>query len=127
MFLDTSVLIDLVFVKDKAVEDYLRKVDEKGDSLYFSVIQVGEFADWCHSKGKDPTPTISLLEKMCYFTNLTEDLCLEGSRIKHEQRRAGKKRFSLIDGCIVASAKNIGEELLTRDRDFEGLENVIVL
>lgn len=125
MFLDMSILIDL-FRKDAAATSYMKKVVER-EPLYSSIIQVGELADWCYSNDLDPTTALSRLRKMCYFTNLTEDICLEGSRIKREQRKAGKNKFSLIDGLIASSAASFEQKLLTNDRDFEGLENVIVL
>ncbi|MBU2559845.1 PIN domain-containing protein [archaeon] len=125
MFLDTSILIDLIR-KDAAVAGYMKKVVER-EPLYSSIIQVGEVADWCYLNDLDPTTALSWLGKMCYFTDLTEDICLEGSRIKQKQRKAGKNKFSLIDGFIASSAASSEQKLLTKDRDFDGLENVIVL
>ena len=125
MFLDTSILIDLIR-KDAAVTSYMKKVVER-EPLYSSIIQVGEFADWCYSNDLDPTTALSWLGKLCHFTNLTEDICLEGSRIKREQRKAGKNKFSLIDGLIASSAASFEQKLLTKDSDFDSLENVTVL
>lgn len=125
MFLDTSVLIEILAGSDEVVT-FVEKVAEK-EHLMFSVVQVGELADWCYSNKFDPSTVLNKLKNLATVVGITEDICLDGSRIKHKQRRAGKFKFSLIDGLIVASAISFEQKLLTKDGDFEGLENVVIL
>jgi predicted nucleic acid-binding protein len=64
---------------------------------------------------------------MATVTGITESICLEGSKIKQEQRKAGKNKFSLVDGFIIASAMSFEQKLLTTDLDFAGLNAVKIL
>jgi predicted nucleic acid-binding protein len=124
MFLDTTVLVDILR-GDQKVTDYIEKLAEK-EQLLFSIVSMGELADWSYSNKLDPNIVVSNVKSAAIVVNISEKICLEGSKIKQIQRRAGKVKFSLIDGLIAASAINIDETLLTRDRDFEGLEKVII-
>ncbi len=125
MFLDTTVIVEILR-GNAGVIDYVEKIAEK-EPLMFSVVQVGELADWCYSNDFDPSKILDEVKDMATVVGVTEEICLEGSRIKHEQRKAGKNRFSLIDGFIASSAMSLEQKLLTKDGDFQGLENVIVL
>ncbi|MEE8167341.1 MAG: PIN domain-containing protein [Candidatus Hydrothermarchaeales archaeon] len=125
MFLDTTVLVEIL-KGNGAVVSYVENVAER-EPLVFSIVQVGELADWCYSNNFDPSKILDEVKSMATVAGITERICLEGSRIKHEQRKAGKSNFSLIDGFIAASAMGFEQKLLTNDGDFEGLENAIIL
>ncbi len=125
MFLDTTILVEILRGNQKIVE-YVEEVAEK-EPLLFSVVQIGELADWCHLNGIEPLSVLRDVKSIATPVGVTESICLKGSKIKKEQRDAGKRKFSLIDGIIAASAIDLEQKLLTLDRDFEGLENVIIL
>jgi predicted nucleic acid-binding protein len=125
MFLDTTILVEILR-GNREVVDYVEKVAEK-EPLFFSVVQIGELADWCHLNNLDPLKVLQDIKEIATPVEITESICLEGSKIKKEQREVGKKKFSLIGGIIAASAINLEQKLLTLDRDFEALENVVIL
>jgi predicted nucleic acid-binding protein len=125
MFLDTTVLVEIL-KGDEEVVSYVENVAER-EPLMFSIVQVGELADWCYSNNLDPSKVLNEVRGMATVVGITESVCLEGSKIKQGQRKAGKGNFSLIDGFIVASAMSFEQKLLTKDGDFEGLENAIIL
>ncbi|MFQ6136691.1 MAG: PIN domain-containing protein [Candidatus Hydrothermarchaeales archaeon] len=124
MFLDTTILVE-VLKGNKKVLDYVENVAEK-EPLLFSVVQVGELADWCYNNKLDPAKVLEEVKSTATVTGITEGMCIEGSKIKNEQRKAGKNKFSLLDGFIIASANNFEQKLLTTDPDFEGLDNVTI-
>jgi predicted nucleic acid-binding protein len=125
MFLDTTILVEILKGNRKVV-DYLENVAEK-EPLLFSIVQVGELADWCYANKLDPVKILKEVKSIATVTGITESICLEGSKIKQEQRKAGKNRFSLVDGFIIASAISFEQMLLTTDLDFEGLNTVTIL
>jgi len=125
MFLDTTVLVE-VLRGNAEIVSYVERAAEK-ESLLFSIVQVGELADWSHHNGLDPSAVLDEVRAMATMVNINERICIEGSKIKQAQRQAGKKKFSLMDGLIAASARSLEQRLLTTDRDFEGLEDVAVL
>ena len=79
------------------------------------------------ANGLDPLDVIDTAKKAASAVDLTEEICLSASRTKRKQRKRGKGKFSLIDGIIAATAASIDQKLLTRDRDFDGLENAIII
>lgn len=125
MFLDTTILVEILRGNQKVI-NYVERVAEK-EPLLFSVVQIGELADWCHLNNLDPLKVLQDVKNIATPVGITESICLEGSKIKKEQRKAGRGKFSLIDGIIAASAISLEQKLLTLDRDFEGLENVVLL
>ncbi|MFQ5815489.1 MAG: type II toxin-antitoxin system VapC family toxin [Candidatus Hydrothermarchaeaceae archaeon] len=125
MFLDTTVIVEIL----RGNEEVSARVEEAAgeEPLMFSMVQIGELADWCHINELDPTKVLKEVKAMATVVGITEGICLEGSRIKRTQRKTGKTSFSLLDGMIASSAMAFEQELLTSDGDFEGLENTIVL
>ena len=125
MFLDTTIIVEILKGNTKVV-DYVENAAEK-DPLLFSIVQVGELADWCYSNNLDPSKILNEVKSTATVTGITENICLEASKIKQTQRKAGKNKFSLIDGLIIASAISFEQTLLTTDLDFEGLDAVKIL
>lgn len=127
MFIDTNILISL-FIGDRR-EDIVKEIiaHVRGKPLYCSILQLSEIADWCIKENVSITEALSYIKRVTQITELNEDICIEGAKIKHARRTAGYKDFPLIDGLIAASAKSIGQELLTIDKDLEGMPGVIFI
>ncbi|GBE18600.1 tRNA(fMet)-specific endonuclease VapC [archaeon BMS3Abin16] len=125
MLLDTSIIVDLL-KGDERIVGLLKKEAQK-EPFFLSLIQLGELADWALANGLDPLDVIDTAKKAASAIDLTEEICFSASRTKRKQRKSGKNKFSLIDGIIAATAASIDQKLLTRDRDFDGLENAIII
>ncbi len=124
MLLDTSTLIS-IFTSKKTAERILKEV---GDSqLYVSQVQLAELADWATKFGAPATERIEAVEQMASVAPLTKEICLEAAEIKLSRRKKGHARFGIIDGIILATARSLGQSLLTFDTDFVGEEDCIVL
>ena len=127
MFVDTSIIIEIFrserdSERFKEIYRYL-----ENEVLFISLIQIGEISDWCLKNGINPEERVLKIEEMCTIVPLKEEICLEASKIKYEMRSAGVKKFSLTDGIILASARYMGEKLLTADKDFRKAEDAIIL
>jgi len=125
MFLDTTILIEILRGSRKVI-DYVEHA-AKNEALLFSIVQIGELSDWSYSNNLDPSKVLNEIKNMATAVSVSETICLEGSRIKQERKKSGKSKFGLIDGIIAASAMSFDQKLLTKDRDFEGLENVAII
>jgi len=127
MFIDTSILIEIICrdEEDELVLDILGLIKDR--HLFISEIQIGEISDWCLKFGLDPFETIDSIKEWIKPVELTDRICIMGSILKMGFRRKGSKKFSLIDGIILASARSMDLKLLTLDNDFFGNEDVIVL
>ncbi len=127
MFLDTTVLIDMFLHdrEDKLLQEILHRIE--GEELYISMIQVGEVGDWCRRNDVEPLSVMGDVEEFVIIMPIFNELCNDGSELKHEMRQKGASKFSLTDGIILASARSIGQKVLTRDKDFGLAEDAILL
>ena len=91
------------------------------------VVQLAELADWCIVNNIPVKERIGEVKKLANIIPLDEDICLEGSKIKHERRKKGFESFGLLDGLLLAAARSVGERVLTFDRDFAEEEDCLVL
>ena len=124
MLLDTSALV-ATFTSKKAAE----RIDkEVGDAqLYVSQVQLAELADWATRSGAPAAERVEAVEQMASVAPLTRGVCLEAAAIKLTKRREGVSSFGIIDGIVLATARSLGQKLLTLDTDFAGEEDCLVL
>ncbi len=127
MFLDTNIIIDM-FRFGKGTERF-RKIFKQieDEALFISIIQIGEIADWSLANEIDPSEPIKYLKEMVNIVPLSEDICIQGSKIKYDMRKEGAAKFSLADGLILSSARFVKQVLLTMDEDFKKVKDVIIL
>ncbi len=119
MFLDTSIIIEIFLSGDK--EKAFLEIFEatRDEPAFISVIQPGGISDWCIRNDIDPEGTVNRIKQAVNMTHLSERICIEGSRVKSEMRMNGERKFSLMEGMILASARSIDQKLLTKDKDFK--------
>jgi len=127
MFLDTSVIVELMRGgKDcPRTEKILGYIEN--ELLFISVIQLGEINDWGIANCSDAATRISQLKDIVHIIPMNEEISIEASAIKHQMRKKNIAKFSLIDGLILASARYIGQKLLTLDTDFRKAKDVIII
>lgn len=127
MLVDTSTIIEIL--RHPKTSDRFRLITEqiRDEELYLSLVQLGEFSDWCIENNVPTRERVEALKKMASIVPLDEEICLEGSRIKAARRRDGYKDFGLLDGLVLATARSLGEKLLTFDKDFSDERDCIVL
>ena len=127
MFLDTSIIIEIFRSgqKSETFEEIFELI--KDEPIFISIIQIGEISDWCLKNNINPEKRILRLKQILNVVPLSEKICLEGSKIKYKIRKKEKKKFSLIDGIILSSARSINQKLLTIDKDFKKINDTIVL
>ena len=127
MFLDTSIIVDIFrFEKGhRTFEEIYGFI--KDEPLFISVFQFVEISDWCLGNKVDRADRVQKLKEIVNVIPLSEKICVGGAGIKHEMRRRKVSKFSLSDGIILASARSIGQRLLTSDSDFRKCDDAIVI
>jgi predicted nucleic acid-binding protein len=124
MLLDTSALV-AIFTNKRSAE---RIAKEVGDSqLYVSQIQLAELADWAVRSGAPAAERVEAVEQMASVAPLTREICLEAAAIKFSNRKKPASAFGIIDGIVLATARSLGQSLLTFDTDFVGEEDCVIL
>jgi predicted nucleic acid-binding protein len=127
MLLDSSIIIE-IFRKEKKTKTFEEIFNLiKDDTIFISIIQIGEIADWCIKNKINPEERIEKLKQILNVVPLNEKICIEGAKIKHYIRKKETNKFSLIDGIILSSSRSINQKLLTMDKDFRNIEDTIVL
>ena len=127
MFLDTTVLIEILQENAESIrfKEIYKHIED--DILFISIIQLAEVSDWCLREKLDVEECVVDITEFANVIPLSNAICLEGSKIKFEMRYQGAKKFSLIDGLILASARAVDQKLLTTDSDFRKADDAILL
>jgi predicted nucleic acid-binding protein len=127
VLLDTSTLVEIFRNPSESavIEDITTKIGD--EEAYISVIQVGEIADWATRNKTPPEERVEAAKELARIVPLSERICLDAAEFKRDRRTAGYKSFGLIDGVILATARSMGQRVLTFDRDFKGEKDCILL
>jgi predicted nucleic acid-binding protein len=125
MFLDTTIIVELMRGEGQRVKNILAHIEN--ELLFISIIQLGEVNDWCLANCSDTPKRIAQLKEIVNVIPLNEAICIEASELKHKFRSQKIVKFSLMDGIILASARYIGQKLLTSDTDFRKADDAIMI
>jgi predicted nucleic acid-binding protein len=127
MFLDTSVLIEIFRSPSESMRyGKIETILQAEENLYVSIVQFAEITSWCLANGVAPDEPIGLIQEIAGVMPLSIDICRRASELRHSKRQR-KAKFGIIDGMILASARRLGERLLTFDSDFNGETDCTVL
>jgi predicted nucleic acid-binding protein len=127
VLLDTSVMIE-IFRNSSGSARFDRIMAEIGDEeVYISTVQLAEIADWATRNGAPPEERADAVKELARMVPLGERICLDAAAIKQRRRKAGHDDFGLIDGIILATARSIGQRVLTLDVDFGGEADCLVV
>ena len=98
MFLDTSAIVEL-FRNEPGSPKFEEMFKIIGNEpLYISVVQMGEFSDWCIRNGHDVSDLVNILKMLVNILPVNEMICLKASQMKNEMRQKGVNKFGLLDG-----------------------------
>ena len=127
MFLDTSIIIEILAGRKGSTvkEEVFAAIG--ASPLYFSAVQFAEIADICMNNGEDAEKRIRQVKDIVSVTSLDDNICLQAAAIKLHMRKKGCNKFSLVDGIVLASARSVGEKLLTLDTDFRMAKDAFVM
>jgi predicted nucleic acid-binding protein len=125
MFLDTTIIVELMRGETQRAKNILAHIEN--ELLFISVIQLGEVNDWCIANCSDTPKRIAQLKEIVNIIPLNEAICIEASELKCSMRAQKIGKFSLMDGIILASARYIGQRLLTSDTDFRKADDAIII
>ena len=127
MLLDTSAIIEIF--RSRAGSAHFEKITtEIGDEeVYISTIELAEIADWATRNKAPAEERVAAVKEMARIVPLDERICLDAAAIKQRRRKAGHDDFGLMDGIILATARSIGQRVLTVDEDFAGEDDCLVI
>lgn len=124
ILLDTSAWIEIFRDTDKGRKALETLKSE--DGAYACVISIAEISSWADKNRFDPSMLLQELGKTADYVDLDRGI-LQQSGLDYNKLRKTKEKISLIDAIIYTTAAIHGLKLLTCDRDFEGLPDVILI
>jgi predicted nucleic acid-binding protein len=127
VLLDTSTLVEIFRNPSESavIDDITARIGD--EEAYISIIQVCEIADWATRNKIHPEERVEAVKELARIVPLSGRICLDAAEFKHDRRNAGYKSFGVIDGIILATARSMGQRVLTFDRDFKGEKDCILL
>lgn len=127
MLLDTSTIIE-IFRNPPTSARFEKITKSIGDEeIYVSIVQFAEIADWAIKNKASPKERIQAVKELARTVPLDEDICEDAAEIKQKHRKFARSKFGLIDGIILATARSVGQRVLTFDEDFAGEKDCLVI
>ena len=127
MLLDTSAIV-AIFTSPADSNRFEKIMSEIGDEdVYISMVQLAEIADWATRNKAPPEERVEAVKEMARIVPLNQGICLDAAAIKRRRRKAGRNDFGLVDGIVLATARSIGQRVLTMDEDFAGENDCVVV
>jgi len=127
LLLDSSAIVEVF--RSPVTSRRFRAIErEIGDEeVFVSIVQLAEVADWAVRNQVSPKERIAAIKEFARIVPLDEQICLEAPAIKYRRRESGYADFGLLDAIVLATARSIGQRVLTFDEDFAGEGDCIVL
>ena len=124
MLLDTYAWIELFIgsAKGRKVEETIRK----GTKIYTSILTLAEIIPWCFRNQKNPDTIIKIIRDYSEILDLNEEIVRIAGKMNFEIKK-NIKDFGMIDSLIYATAQIYSLKLLTGDKHFRNLDDVIML
>lgn len=116
--LDSSAWLSYFFGQSPKV----KKIIESEEILYTSVISLFEIKKKFLKEGiKDVDKALNFIRERSIVVELNEKIAEQASEISF------KNRLHAIDSLIYATAIDVNAMLITGDKDFEGMDKVVLI
>ena len=121
--LDTSAILEF-FAGTERGAIVCETVENNGAAI--TIISIAEFSDIMTRKGRDARPQVAFIQQHMRILPISVEACIDAAMIKQSQRKR-QSSFGLIDAIIYCTAQEHNLTLLTKDKDFAGLDGVKIL
>ena len=98
----------------------------EGEELVTCVLSIAELSDKFNRDKERFEAFLAFIKKMSFIAPLSVSSCTASGSLK-ALRRTTKKNFGLVDALIYLTAQEHRCLVLTKDDDFNGMTDVIVL
>ncbi len=127
MLLDTSAIVELLRNEPGSAR-FVSIIKAIGkEEVFVSILELAEMADWASRNGLNPREMLGAVKEITRVVQLDEQICIEASSVKQRRRASGRADFGLLDGIVLATARSLGQKMITLDPDFAGESDCVVL
>ena len=121
--IDSSAWYDYLTGTERGLK--AKKIIEQ-EEIATSLIAITELADKFEREGSKFEIMLLFIRRRAAILAISEEIALMAAKLKNKARRINNK-FGISDGIHLATALQEGAVLLTSDRDFEGMEKILLL
>ena len=123
MLLDTYAWIEIFLDTEKG-----KKATQltKNKRIYTSVVTLSEIISWCLRNNQNAQKFLSLIKENSIIIYINDDVAEIAGTLNFEIKKK-EKTFGMIDSLIYATAQIYSLKLLTGDKHFRNLDDVIML
>jgi predicted nucleic acid-binding protein len=123
MLLDTSAWVEYFIgsVVGRRVKEVLEK-----EECYTSLVTIAEITNWALRERKNASSMIDTIEEISNLIEPDEDITVLAGRLNYERKKKNKK-WGMMDSFILATGMIYDMRILTKDPDFDDLDNVELL
>ncbi|MBD3203181.1 hypothetical protein GF327_02725 [Candidatus Woesearchaeota archaeon] len=90
------------------------------------IISIAELSHKFAGTNKNFTPFFKFLNSKSKIIHLSFSACVKSGRLKQKIRK-NQSGFGIADALIYLSSKENNSKLVTKDYDFKGLDDVVLL
>lgn len=98
----------------------------ENEEIVTSIMAIIELADKSERQQVESKTLIEFIQARCMIVNLSLDIGLVAAKIKNERRKKSPK-FGLVDALHMATARHEKAMLVTTDKDFFNMEQVLLV
>ena len=98
----------------------------ENEEILTCMLSIAEISDKFCKEDEKFGRFLDFIKSVSAVSNITIETCSEAGKLK-AQRRSIKKEFKIADAIIYLTARENSCIVVTKDADFEGMENVVVI
>ncbi len=121
--IDSSAWIDYLVGTSNGLK--LKRLIEQ-EEIATSVVALAEIADKFERDKIKFEIMLKFITRRSMILPVSIEVALKASKLKNEVRKK-RAKFGISDGIQLATALEEGATFVTSDRDFKGLENVLLI
>ncbi|MBN1385548.1 PIN domain-containing protein [Candidatus Woesearchaeota archaeon] len=123
--IDSSAWIEL-FLGSAEGKKAAKVIKNPKNVIITSDVTFGEIYSWAMKNGFDAGKLMGCIRQNSEVFETYVNIWIEAADLR-DRRREKAKKFSLIDAIIYRISQMTKARLVTKDKDFKGLKNVILL
>ena len=107
-------------------EKVKRVIEDANNVIFTNVITLAELASIFTRKNKNYEEAKKIILSRSSFYEVNMNFTEEVGKL-HAELKKNRKHISLADVFVLLTAKKLGGKVITGDKDFKGLKEVIML
>ena len=101
-------------------------VEDKGNTIFTSVITLAELSSFYGRKNKSFDEAQKILLSLCSIFPLSFEDAVECGTI-HADMRKERKHIGLADCIVLHTARKVKGKIVTGDQDFRGMKDALMI